>query len=347
MKTHYIGADVDSKMTEIAVERGPGVFDRYRVATSIAAIREVLGRLDGRKFLATEEGPLADWLYRNLKDHVDKLVVSDPRRNRLIAHDGDKTDPIDASKLAVLLRGGYLRPVYHAESQDRADLKRWVQLYHDRVKTAVRELLKIRSRCLMEGERPARGVREDAARRAAWLKGLSNRALAQQVEVLWIGYDAARRQVRQSRQAMMKLAKAMPIVAEWQKVPGVGPIRAVTFLAFVDTPQRFKAKNRLWKYGGVGLIRRASGTGRSGVPNRGLLRLAYCVNRRLKDTLVGAATSAIQQGDNVFAAHYERMVREGKTPSNARHTVARQIAGVLWGMWKSNRPFDPSLAAPR
>jgi len=34
------------------------------------------------------------------------MVVSEPRRNRLIAEDGDKDDDIDAEKLAQLLRGG-------------------------------------------------------------------------------------------------------------------------------------------------------------------------------------------------------------------------------------------------
>jgi len=32
---------------------------------------------------------VAGWLYRNLKDDVDELIVCDPRRNKLIACDGD------------------------------------------------------------------------------------------------------------------------------------------------------------------------------------------------------------------------------------------------------------------
>ncbi len=55
---------------------------------------------------------MAGWLYRNLKDNVDDLVVCDPRRNKLIACDGDKDDSIDAGKLAGLLRGGFLRFCY-------------------------------------------------------------------------------------------------------------------------------------------------------------------------------------------------------------------------------------------
>jgi hypothetical protein len=51
------------------------------------------------------------------------LVVCEPRRNPLIAKDSDKDDPIDAEKLAQLYRGGYLKPVHHPESLDRANFR--------------------------------------------------------------------------------------------------------------------------------------------------------------------------------------------------------------------------------
>jgi len=41
--------------------------------------------------------------------------VCDPRKNALLK-EGNKSDKIDARKLADLLRGGYLRSVYHGEN---------------------------------------------------------------------------------------------------------------------------------------------------------------------------------------------------------------------------------------
>jgi len=58
---------------------------------------------------------MAGWLYRNLKERVDEFIVSEPRRNKLITSDGDKDDKIDASKLAALLRGKFLKPVHHTD----------------------------------------------------------------------------------------------------------------------------------------------------------------------------------------------------------------------------------------
>ena len=100
--SYYIGADVDSKMTELAIEKKEKILRRYRVPTTIPALREVLGSIPSTRFLTFEEGPMAGWLYRNLKDNVDDLIVCDPRRNKLIACDGDKNDSIDAGKLARL-----------------------------------------------------------------------------------------------------------------------------------------------------------------------------------------------------------------------------------------------------
>jgi len=45
---------------------------------------------------------------------VDELVVCNPRKNALLK-DGNKSDRIDARKLADLLRTGMLRPVYHGD----------------------------------------------------------------------------------------------------------------------------------------------------------------------------------------------------------------------------------------
>jgi len=59
---------------------------------------------------------------------------------------------------------------------------------------------------------------------------------------------------------------------------------------------------------------------------------------------MGAAISAIQQGKNVFAERYERLVRHGLTSGNALHTVARKMLTVMWGMWKTGTRLDPGQA---
>ena len=343
MTTYYIGADVHSNSTELAIEKRGKIVDRYSVPTSIPAITNVLDSIQGKKYLAVEEGPMSGWLYRNLKKKVDKFISSDPRRNKLIASDGDKDDKIDAAKLTSLLRGGFLRPVYHSDDVGRAELKHWVSLYHDRVRDAVRNINKIRARCRMHGVKISRSALRDPASRINWLLKTKHNALATQLKMLWIGYDATVQQVKFAKRQLATLSKKYNIINQWSQLPGIGLVRATTIFAFLDTPWRFRKKNKLWKYCGVGLQRSTSGTDKKGRPKPARLQLPWAVNRTLKNAVLGAALSAINQKDNVFKDYYERMVQDGMITSNARHAVARKMLTVMWGMWKTNSPFDEKV----
>ncbi len=84
MATYYIGADVHCNNTELAIEKRGKIMARYSVPTSIPANSTILDSLQGKKIFAMEEEPMAGWLYRNLNEKVEKFIVSEPRRNKLI-----------------------------------------------------------------------------------------------------------------------------------------------------------------------------------------------------------------------------------------------------------------------
>jgi transposase len=343
MATYYIGADVHSNNTELAIEQGGKIVARYSVPTSIPAISTVLSSLEGRKILAMEEGPMAGWLYRNLSEKVETFVVAEPRRNKLITSEGDKDDRIDSAKLAVLLRGNFLKAVHHTSDPHRASLKHWISLYHDRVRDAVRSINKIRACCRMHGVRIPRKVVRNPLHRRAWLRGLDNPVLQAQLQMFWIGYDATKEQVGLARKQFSSYARKYPIIKSWCKLPGVGLIRATTIFAYLDTPWRFKNRAKLYKYCGVGLVRVSSGKDKKGRPNPPRLRLPWAVNRRIKNAVLGAATSAIEKGDNAFKAYYERMLSHGIVPANAKHSVARKMVSTMSAMWKTGNPYDETL----
>jgi transposase len=341
MKTYYIGADVHSNNIELAIQYRQNIVARHSLPTTIPAISHVLDTIKGHKHMAIEEGPMSGWLYRNLRTYVDRFVVSDPRRNKLISSDGDHDDHLDAGKLALLLSGGFLREVYHTDNDRRAELKQWVRLYHDRVRDAVRHINKIRARCRMEGISIPRKVLRQPEHRSSWLRQIRRPELSRQLEMLWIGYDAIAKQARIAKQHLINRSRAYPILRTWKQLPGVGIIRAVTALAYLDTPWRFKKKNKLWKYAGIGLQRTASGTDKNGRPKPARLQLPWAANRALKNVFLGAALTAINQKQNTFKETYERMVRNGVKPCNARHTVARNLLTVMWGMWKQSWQSSP------
>jgi len=85
------------------------------IETKASTILQFIQGLRGDLYLTFEEGTWAAWLYDLLKPQVTKVVVCNPRKNALLK-EGSKSDKIDARKLAELLRGGHLRPVYHGEN---------------------------------------------------------------------------------------------------------------------------------------------------------------------------------------------------------------------------------------
>jgi hypothetical protein len=84
------------------------------VETKASSILQFIQGLRGELHVTWEEGTWAAWLYDLLKPQVQHVLVCDPRRNALLK-EGNKSDKIDARKLADLLRTGMLRPVYHGE----------------------------------------------------------------------------------------------------------------------------------------------------------------------------------------------------------------------------------------
>src|SRR3974390_2791895 len=104
----YIGLDVHKEAIAVAVmnDRGKLVMASI-IETKASTILQFIQGLRGDLHVTFEEGTWAAWLYDLLKPHVTELVVCDPRKNALLK-EGNKSDKIDARKLADLLRGGYL-----------------------------------------------------------------------------------------------------------------------------------------------------------------------------------------------------------------------------------------------
>ena len=139
------------------------------------------------------------------------------------------------------------------------------------------------------------------------------------------------------RREVVGLAKSQEQVVRWEALPGIGWIRAMTLFVYLDTPWRFKSKQALWKYMGIGLVREHSGEGWMRV------RVEKGANRMLKSTILGAAESVItQQGENGFYRQYVKWRGNGLSFKNARRNLARSLSAVAWGMWKNGGMYDES-----
>jgi hypothetical protein len=337
---HYIAMGTHSYTTDICVKtraNSPG--RRWRVATTIPALREVIESVRRPRHLAFEEGPLASWLYRNLKGDADGITVCDPRKNAWVAKGGDKDDLIDAGKLADLFAGGYLKAVHHSDELSRDIFKAFVGSYHERVSHRVAAANKVIGAFKRHGVVIRQRDFADKTLRSSLTEKLpGDAAMAPAklaIEVLLESFDLARRHECKLRRELVKLCKDQELIVRLTALPGIAHVRAATLVAYLDTPWRFHSKQALWKYLGIGLTRKTSGSG----PVQ--LGVDPGSNKTLKSVILGAAKSAITQWcDNPFARQHQRWKERGLSPRNTHRNVARSLAAVMWGMWKSGNVYE-------
>jgi len=339
-RVYVIAMDTHCQFTEFFVTTPSGrSSQRGRTATTMPALREIVRSVPRPRQVVFEEGPLAEWMVRGLLSEAERVVACNPRRNALIAKEGDKDDPIDAVKLNQLYRGGFTTPVHHPASFGRAAFKRLIASYHEAVVRRSRlinaTLAKLRWNGIFVRQTALSAERQKAT--LARLPGCG--AIRTPIELLLDEIDQVDQHVDRLRRMVIRDARAHEAIRRLLAVPGIGWIRAATFVAYIDTPWRFRSKSALWKYMGIGLQRRTSGGAAALV--RVVPNMRVC--RPLKNMILGAAGTVILMKQQPFYDRYRRWCHEDITPRNARRNVARSLASVLWGMLKSGDVYHPEL----
>ena len=339
---YFIAMDTHCRTTDACIMTAAGkLVRRVHTTTTIPHLRQIIESVPRPRRLTFEESGMAGWLYRNLKAFTDETVVCDPRRNAHVAKDGDKSDPIDAEKLNTLYRSGHLRMVHQSDSSEKAAQKQLVGMYHDRVSHRVGE----GSRLLALGRRwglvMTTGMLLESGARDHLQERFERASVPTSMIVvaldLWDGFELAVKQEESLHQELCQMVQDNLVMRRTAELPGYGPVRSATLISYLETPWRFKSKSALFKYTGIGLHREQSG---EGYP---FICVEQACNRLLRNVVIGAAKSAIEQKENVFARRNERWIQKGLSPKNARRNVARDQVSTIWGMWKTNTAFDPSL----
>src|SRR6266571_1826982 len=241
----YIGMDVHQATISVAVMDSSGkLIMECILETKAATILEFIDGLRGTLSITFEEGTSAAWLHDLLKPHVSRLVVCDPRKNALLK-DGSKSDRIDARKLAELLRGNQLSPVYHGDHGVRT-LKELGRSYL----TITQDLTRVMSRIkalYRSWAIPCSGTTVYAARhRSEWLAKIAEPGVRLGAERFYQQLDLLRLLHQEARSDFVGESHKHPAVKLLRQIPFIGPIRAGLLVALLQTPHRFRTKRQLW-----------------------------------------------------------------------------------------------------
>ena len=298
-----------------------------------------------------EEVTHSAWLHDLFVRHVARLVVCNPRKNALLKA-GNKSDQIDARKLAELLRAGLLSPVYHGETS-MATVKElgrsYAALTEDTTRVMSRLKALYRSHAIPATGKKAYGRRH----REAWLTQLRGAGLEGRARRLYQELDALQALRRDARRDLIVECRKHKAAKWLRSVPYLGPIRAALLIGRVQTPHRFRTKRQFWAYCGLALETRTSADYR--FVNGQLERTKKPVwirglnmnhNHDLKNVFKSAATSASAR-PGPFQLFYEGLLAKGMLPAMARLTLARKIAAITLSIWKKGESFNAEQLKPQ
>lgn len=338
----YLGLDAHARSCTLGSMDGRGGFERTWTFPTCEGemVRHVKAIKASKKRLALEEGPLAFWIAQTIRPYVDELLIADPRENPLISRNAMKGDKVDVKQLCRLLRLGELKRVYHPEEDERAVFKAAVQQYIDfrDEESGLKQKIKAKYRSWGVPEVEGKCV-YNPEKRPEYLQKIKQRAVANQVRRLYVLLDSALQMQELALKEAWGLGQRYWEIEEFIKVPGVGPIGALTFDAYIQTPHRFTTKSRLYRYCQLSVTDRSS----DGKP-LGFKKLDKAGNSELKAMSYRSFLGAMRKKDgNEVRRFYEESLRRTRNHTRARLNTQRKILSVLHGVWRKEEGYRAEL----
>jgi len=254
----YIGMDVHQATISAAVMDAQGkLLMECVLETKTTTIVEFIQGLQGTLSLTFEEVTWAAWLHDLLKPHVNRPVVCDPRKAALLK-EGNKSDRIDAQKLAEMLRTNQLHSVYHEEHGIRT-LKELGRSYLTLSKDVTRTMNRIKS-VYRSWAIPCSGTMVYSPRhRGEWLAKIVEPGVHLRAQHLYQQLDNLPPLRLEARRELLLESRKHAAVTLLHQIPSIGPIRAALLVALLQTPHRFRSKRQLWAYSGFAVETHDSG----------------------------------------------------------------------------------------
>lgn len=324
---YYIGLDAHCKTSTFAVvdHQGQCVL-RETVHTTEKSLSHVIHKIQGERYLTFEESTISQWLYLQLREHVDELTVCNPVY--VAKKPGAKTDFRDALHLAQELRTGHLQPVFH-------DASHWIQL---RVSVSgyldlVEEIIRFKNRLKSVFRAEALATDENSfygnQKRADELKNPSAKFVA---ENLFNQIEFLEEEKLKFRKLFEKNRRQYKPIRNLMTIPGISLIRANIISALVCQPNRFENKHKFWGY--CMLVRHIQQSGGRIYGNKRVFG-----RRELRNVFVGAAETAIRT-ETRLRDHYDALRAKGVKHKEAKLSLARSIASISLCLLKNNDAYN-------
>lgn len=280
------------------------------------------------------------WVSKTIRSLGHTVIVTNPRRFDLITKSLRKTDRNDAHMLARIgrLDVDLLQPV-HERSDVSLRMRALLNARSNLVRMRTRLISQVRCAVKVFGHRVPSCSPESFHVRAKLLLAAELRpALQPLLEVL----EALKQAIRQHDAEIARIGQEFPATRLFEDIHGVGPVLALSFVASIEDPRRFKSSRAVGAFLGLTPASRQSGNSnpRLGITKQG--------DDALRSLLVTAATHILRRSaPDSDLKRYGRKVAAGGTPRDkgrARIAVARKLAIVMHRMWITGEVYTPLQA---
>lgn len=333
MGVYYGGVDLHKKYSEVVWLGEDGeVADRKRIHHgNRRKLREEFSGYRGSK-VAMEATVGWQWMADELERLGVEVHLAHPSGVPLIARSKLKSDKIDASVLAHLLRTNFLPEAYLAPLKVRMH----------------REVLRTRAglvglRTSVKNRIHARLTQWGIFSEASDLFGKAGREMLKALELspsrrkilddLLFLVDTLDELIQGWDRRLKKMLSSNEEVELLSTMPGVGPIIAHTLIAEIGEIERFPSPRHLVSFAGLVPYTRQSGD------RLWQGRLCKMGNRTMRTAMVEAAWAAIRCAPQI-RQRYEYL-RYKKGPQTAIIAVARAMLQIVWHMLTKRKPYKP------
>jgi transposase len=334
----YGAIDLHMRYSQIRIIDAAGqVVREQRVVTSAERLVAVFAG-HGPMRILLETGTESEWVAQALETAGHEVIVADPNYAPMYGEIRRKvkTDRRDVAALAEANRREWYRATHRVSAAQRA-LRQQLRSRRQLVQMRSGTIALMRSLLRQAGYRLAPGSSERVPRRLAQL--VLPAALAETLAPLRRTVVTLTTEIAALDARLQIQAAADPIVPRLQSVPGVGPVVALTFRAFVDDVARFSSAGQV--SAAIGLVPRED----SSAERRQRGHITKAGPRELRSLLVQAAWVCWRSKASAsLRAWVERLAgRRGKRIAVV--ALARRLSRILFALWRDQSMFDAAMLA--
>jgi transposase len=257
--------------------------------------------------------------------------LANPVKMRIIAETFTKTDKIDATTHAIILKAG-LTPLVHVPTKEVRDQKNllrqrmWLVKMQTMIKNRIHNIID-RNHLTVPEDTDLFGTHGKSWIKALELPDLDAKLLKSNLEIL----GTIQSHMRQTEKWIDETLKVNPNIPILLSFPGIGKILAALIALEIDTIQRFPSPAKFCAYSGLANSTYSSGEKTSHGP------LIPSCNRHLRYAFVEAAWTATRVSP-YFSAFFKRL-KSRVGSYDAIGAAARKLCEITYFCLKQQRNY--------